>query len=326
MFNLASAEWLRMRKYWLPWALLVLLLAVLALQVNGKLDELPQLEANVETALAASDSGSPLTPFERFALESDHLEATRLRHDLHYPVFVGYAARLSTGFGWFAVILLTAVMAGEDFARRTLRAFLVRGVGRTRFLLTRCLVLWLVTGVGVVIVIVLAAAGGPYVHGQITDDPISLAGLSDALLFALRAWLTCLPFVAATLFWVVLAQHAGPALGVGIGLHFIELLVGTMLPGMVAIFALTGTDVPWFVRWQGKLLGVMLGYNANVVLHWGPPGGETRDMVQALTDSGGPVIVPTDPWRGVIFLIGYTLLSLGLAAWIFYRRDVTYGS
>ena len=67
----------------------------------------------------------------------------------------------------------------------------------------------------------------------------------------------------------------------------------------------------------------MLGYNADVVLHWGPPGEVARGVVEAL---GGQLFIPTDPWRGVVFLTGYTLLSLGLAVWIFHRRDVTYGS
>jgi ABC-type transport system involved in multi-copper enzyme maturation permease subunit len=325
MPRLISAEWLRVRKYWFPWVLLALLIVILVLQVKGKLDELPRLEAKVETALSAP-GGESLTTFEQLQVESDRLTVTRLRQNLHYPAFIGYVARLSTGFGWFAVILFTAVMAGEDFSRRTLRGFLVRGVGRTHFLLTRCFTLWLATSVGVAIVAILAVAGGPYVHRQITDDAISLEGLESVLLFTLRTWLTCLPFVAATFFWVILARHAGPAMGVGLGLHFIEVFGGIMLPVMVSAYTLAGGNIPWFVRWQSKLLGLMLGHNANIVLHWGPPAGDIQDVAQALADAGKGTIIPTDPWRGVAFLAGYTLLSLGLAVWIFHRRDVAYGS
>ena len=320
MLRPASAEWLRIRKYWLPWVILAFLIVILVLQINGRLDELPQLEAEVEAALSAS-GGESLTPFERFAVESDRLKAARLRQDLRYPAFIGYAIRLSTGFGWFAVILFTAVMTGEDFSRRTLRTFLMRGVGRVHFLLTRCFILWLTTGVGVAVIVILAAAGGPYIHGQVTDEPISLEGLSNELLFALRAWLTCLPFVAATCFWVVRGRHAGPALGVGLGLHFIEVGGGAAIPMLGATYTAAGLAIPQILRWQGDVLSVMLGYNADVVLHWGPPGEVARGVVEAL---GGQLFIPTDPWQGVAFLTGYTLLSLGLAIWIFRRRDVAY--
>lgn len=325
MLRFGSAEWLRIGRYWFSWAVLVLLIVIVVLQVNGKLDELAELEAEVEAALSAS-GGEPLTPFQQLEMEGNCRQVARTREELRYPAFIGYAARLSTGFGWFAVILFTAVMAGEDFTCRMLRSILVRGVGRTRFLLTRCFVLWLATGVGVAAIIVLAAGGGLYVHGQVTDAPVSLEGLGDALLFVLRAWLTCLPFVAATLFWVVLARHAGPALGVVLGLHFIETFVGAFLPAVEATYAATGADVPLVLRWLGDMLGVTLGYNADVVLHWGPPEGIAQGLVEALGGASEQALVPTDPWRGVVFLAAYTLLSLGLAVWIFHRRDVTYGS
>jgi len=325
MLRLTSAEWLKIRKYWLSWALLVLLIVSLVLQVNGKLDRLPRLEAEVEAILSAS-GGEPLAPFERLDVESNRLEAALLRRNLRYPVFIGYVVRLSTGFGWFSVILFTAVMVGEDFTRRTLQDFLVRGVGRTHFLLTRCFMLWLATGVGVAVITALSAGGGLYVHGQITDAPISLEGLGDALLSVLRAWLTCLPFVAATLFWAVLARHAGPAMGVGLGLHSIEIGVGAIVPIMEATYTAAGMDVPLIFRWLGSVLGTMLGYNADVVLHWGLPEGIAHGLAGAMLDASELTIVSTDPWRGAAFLAGYTLLSLGLAVWVLRRRDVTYGS
>ena len=99
MLRLASAEWLRICKYWLPWVLLALQIVILVLQVNGKLDELPRLEAKVEAALSAS-GGEPLTPFERIAVESDRLEATRLRQNLCYPASKPRATRLWLGRSW----------------------------------------------------------------------------------------------------------------------------------------------------------------------------------------------------------------------------------
>ena len=323
MLRLASAEWLRIRKYWLPWVLLVLQIVILVLQVNAKLNRLEELEAE----LAELPPMDELTPFEQFMLERDRLEASMLRDDLRYPAFIGYAARLSTGFGWFLVILLEAVMVGEDFSRRTLRSILSRGVGRTSYLLTRCLALWLAMGVGVLVVTVLATVSGPFVHSQVTEDPISLEGLGESLLYILRSWLTCLPFIVATLFWAVLARQAGPAMGVGIGLHAWEFLNGFALPVMADAVA-SGAEVPLVFRWQIRLWSVTLGYSADVFLNWGSP--FMKSVFAASTPPSlepvGGTLLPTTPWRAVAFLAGYTALFLGWAMWILRRRDVTYGT
>jgi len=317
--RLIAAEWLRLSRHWLSWALLVLLIAIVALQVNGKINQLAQLEREVETGLARA--GAPLTPAQ---IEGNRYEIALLQHDLRYPAFIGYAARLATGSGWFFVILFAAVATGEDFSRRTLRALLARGVGRAQYVLARTLTLWLATGVAVAAVTLLGALGGLYTHAQATGDAISLAGLGEALLYPLRAWLTCLPFAATVVFWVVLARQAGPALGVGLSIHFLEHFMSFMLPFFM--ISQTGVEMPWFFRVEGKILAVTPGYNANVFLYWGPPVSILPQLVDALRAAGATFSVPTDPWRAIAFLVGYTIVSLGLAMWILHRRDITYAS
>ena len=71
---------------------------------------------------------------------------------------------------------------------------------------------------------------------------------------------------------VVLARRAGPAMGVGIGLHFYEFLNGLILPIMaVALAGADGATASGIWRWQLRVLSVTLGYNADVLLHWGAP-------------------------------------------------------
>ena len=213
MARLISADMFRMSRYWLPWLLLALLVGILTLQVNGKLNELADLRVEIESGVSVHD----VTPTESIRLQGQVFQASQLEQELAYPGFIGSAARLSTGFGWFFVILFTAVAGGEDFTRRTLHLELARGIGRGHWLLARCIALWLVTGLGLGIITLLAAATGPYVHSQAFDSASTLEGLGDAPLMVLRAWLTYLPYVAATLFWTVLGQQAGPAMGVGLG-------------------------------------------------------------------------------------------------------------
>ena len=323
--RLVSADLLRVRRYWLTWTALVLLIVALALQLNGKLDEMVELEAKVEAGVQ-TDNGEPPTPFDYLELESNRIQLTRLRSDLRYPAFLGYVSRLSTGMGWFLIVLLTAVIVGEDFTRQTLRGVLARGVSRSQFLVARCLALWVAAGVATATVTLLAAAVGPFIHAQVTDTPISLSGLGAVLLTVLRAWLTYLPFIAATAFWTVLGRNAGPALGVGLGLRFVEILAAALVPVLGAMYIAGGAEIPGLIRWAGNLLSVTLGYNADVVLHWGPPAAIVNGIMSALVGTGEDILLPTDPWRALAFLAGFAVLSLALAIWTMHRRDVTYSA
>lgn len=324
MRSFLSAEWIRMRRLWLTWVLLVLLLVVLALQVNGKLIELEELKTEVETGVSASD-GSLLTPHQ---IEGNLILIQILTTDLSYPAFIGTVAHLSTGFGWFFVILLTVVFGGEDFSRRTIPVILIRGVRRSDYLIARTLALWLAMGVVVVIIMILSAALGPFIHRQVTADPISLEGLGDALLWVVRSWITCLPFIVAVLFWAVLARNMGPALGVGIGLHTLEVIYGLVLPIFATIFANadpTGEAVPWFYRVQMQLFSLSLGYNSGVFLNWGAPFSRDAIFIEGTLGLSSETLLPTTPERGLAFLLGYTIVFFGWTMWILRRRDIRFG-
>jgi ABC-type transport system involved in multi-copper enzyme maturation permease subunit len=313
MLRLVSVEWFRISRFWLSWVLLGALVIAVPLQVSTRIGRLEELDA---------DSTQ----------QSDLFEATWLRRSLRYPASIGYAVRLSLDLGWFFVILLTAVMGAEDFSRRTLRSILARGIGRTRYLVARCLALWLAAGVGLLTVTLLAAAAGPYVHARVTDDPISLTELpsatSAALSVSVRAWLACLPFIVATLFWAVLGRRSGPAMGIGIGLHAFEFLNGFVLPIVALAAAGGGEGVPLVWRWQLRVFSVTLGYNADVLLNWGSPFQRTSIMealgAASTMELGADALLPTSPWRAMAFLAGYTALFLGWAMWILHRRDLTY--
>jgi ABC-type transport system involved in multi-copper enzyme maturation permease subunit len=321
MRELISADWLRLRQYWLARTALVLLILFLALQVNGKLDRLAELQDQVETGIQTTEGEAP-TPFQILDLEVKRLELAQLETDLRYPALVGYVVRLSSGAGWFLLILVTAVVTGEDFSRQTLRPTLARGASRTHFVLAYTFSLWLAAGTAMALVAVLAAVAGPFIHYSVTDDPVTWEGLGEILLTAARAWLACLPLIAATLFWAVLGRSAGPAVGVGIGLRSLEMLTVRLVPPLAAALAASGSGVPLFIRLLEDLIGLMVGYNAELILTWGTPAALSAGFVEALNASGGQVHLATDPWRGLVFCAGYTLLFAGMAVWVLRRRDV----
>lgn len=313
MLRLVAADCLKIRRYWLAQALLIGLLVLTALQVNGRLNALVELEEQLALQLPA---GAEQSQFDALIAETARFEFQQLKADLSYPRFVGYSVRLASQFGWFLLILLSAVMGGEDFSRRTLRVILARSPGRWGYLAAHCLALWLASGLAILLIALLAAIAGPFLHARVSEAPLALAGLGQALLSVLRAWIAGLPFIAVTLFWVVLGRSAGPALGVGIGLHAFEAINGLLLPALALVVA-RGAAMPGIYQWQARLYSLMLGFNAEVFMHWGSP---------FSVDLGDNKLLPTDPWRAAAFLLGYTFVFLGWASWVLSRRDITYES
>jgi ABC-type transport system involved in multi-copper enzyme maturation permease subunit len=324
MHRFISAEWLRLRRFWLTWILLALLLIILTVQIKGNLGKLETLKGEVETGISAAD-GSPLTSPQ---IDGDLYLIRILTAELKYPAFIGTAARISTEIGWFLVILFTVVFGGEDFSRRTIPLILTRGVSRRNYLLGRIIALWFAMGAALVAIVSLAAVCGPFIHRQVTVDPISLAGLGHALLWVMRSWVTYLPFIVVVLFWVVLARNMGPALGVGIGTHTLEYLYGFALPVFATVFANVdsrGGSVPWFYSVQIEVFSVTLGYNADLFMNWGIPFARDAMFITGTLGLRGDTLLPTTPWRGLIFMLGYAVVFLAGTLWIFQRRDVKCG-
>jgi ABC-type transport system involved in multi-copper enzyme maturation permease subunit len=323
MHRLLSADFLRMRRYWLTWTLLVLLILILSLQINSKLSQLEDLKNQIQLAIDDPKNEEPGSiPLEANQFMFDHLQ-----QDLIYPTFIGTVAQTSTEAGWFLIILFTAVLGGEDFSRRTLSNILSRGIGRAQYLVGRCLSLWFVAGIGILILVILASAAGPFIHRLVTSDPISLQGFGDTLLFIIRTWLTYLPFIIATLFWAILACNPGPAMGVGIGLHTFELLNGFAIPFVAVVFGnLSGSEIPWFYKVQIKLFSITLGYNADVFLNWGAPFPRDPMFVAKTLGLSDASLLPSTPPRSGIILLIYVVIFLFWMMRILYRRDVSYGS
>lgn len=324
MRDLLSAEWLRLRRYWLHRSLLILLVVVVGLQLNGRRNELETLRIEAETGLS-DFSGEPLRPEQ---IEGARLRIQLLEDKLRYPAVISTAVELSTGAGWYFLILLTAVMGGEDFSRRTLSPILARGVGRGRYLLARIFAFWTAMGAALLLVMLLATVAGPWFDAQVgaSQGTATMPALELAVrtvLVGLRTWIASLPYIAVTLFWVVLAWQPGPAMGVGIGLRTFELLAKLFVPvfsmfangeGALRIFAVTI-----------RAFTATVGYNAEILMNWG--GGMTMiegAEIAAKLNSG--FLLPTDPWRAGAILAVYLVVFTSLSIWILGRRDVGYGS
>jgi ABC-type transport system involved in multi-copper enzyme maturation permease subunit len=324
MRDLLSTEWLRLRRYWLPRSLMILLVGIVGLQLKGRVNELETLRIEAETGLSEF-SGEPLRPEQ---IEGGQMRIKLLEDMLRYPAVIGTAVELSTGAGWYFLILLTAVMGGEDFSRRTLSPILALGVGRGSYLLARILAFWTTMGAALLLVMLLAAVAGPWFDAQVggpqgitTTSTLELA--AQTALVGLRTWMASLPYIVVTLFWVVLGQQAGPAMGVGMGLRTFELLGSLFVPvfsllangeGILRIFPLTI-----------RVFTTTVGYNAEILMRWG----EQVTLIEGAeiaAEMNSAFLLPTDPWRAMAILAIYLVVFSSLSFWILSRRDVGHAS
>ena len=90
MLRFLSADWFRISRFWLAWALLVILAIIVVLQVNGKIDRLRELEEQLAAVQAEVESAMPS---ELAVVQGLQDEIAWLRERLSYPAFITQLVR-----------------------------------------------------------------------------------------------------------------------------------------------------------------------------------------------------------------------------------------
>jgi ABC-type transport system involved in multi-copper enzyme maturation permease subunit len=204
-----------------------------------------------------------------------------------------------------ALIVLTAVSTGQEFAEGTFRSLTSRGLPRWQFILTRFAALALAAGM-----LLLAIEGLATLFGVRPD-------LRWGELF--RAWLALWPYAALTLFLTVLARNGGLALVVGILVLSLELFHGLLMAPLAAI----PEAIPpaWRIFTHAGLSGSLyqwgLTYNSanwTYLAEWQRAPG----IINLLLD-----VLPNSVTYSALLLSAYTLAGLAGSIVLVHRRDVT---
>ncbi|MGD8397787.1 MAG: ABC transporter permease [Anaerolineae bacterium] len=204
-----------------------------------------------------------------------------------------------------AVIVLTAITVGQEFAGGTYRLLVSRGVPRWRLVTSQFAALTL--------------AGGALLAG--TEGLATLLGVRPTLHWGElgRAWLSLWPYVALVTLLAVLARNGGLALVVGILQLGVEQFHGMFMGSL----ALMPEVIP--EAWRGlthlglggSLYPWTLSYNS---ANWTYLGEWQRAPAMANVLM---YVLPNPSFRSALILAAYTVGALGLSIYIFYRRDVT---
>ncbi len=209
----------------------------------------------------------------------------------------------SPGLVTVAVIILAAVIVGQEFSEGTFRGLVSRGLGRWQLLAAQWLVLVLAGGVLLILVEGLAVLIN--LRSEFRWDYLA------------RAWPALWPYISLIALLGVLARNGGLPLVVGVLVFALESFVGMLIGFTITLGELPGM---WHVLGPDSLLvrlyELSLSYNG---ANW-----TYAAVPQQASSPVGFVLLamPRSVAYSALVLGAYAVLGLSLAILIVYRREL----
>lgn len=288
MLRLLRSEIFRLRRRWMPW---VLLLFMIAVGVGFYVLIYVSAQAQIN---AVRDGTLPSQPGQLEAMQ----EALReLRPDRVQSFGVG----IVSGIGSVMLIVLAASHLGTEFSWGTLRTLLAHGAGRGQFVASKALSLALFSFVFMVVGVVAAIAGSYLVTTMANEsrDGLDLAAVIDR---AARGYFVFLPYMALTALIALWARSAGAGIAAGLVVYFTESLLAQLLVQFNRDFA--------------NIVNYGLSRNASAL---------TRVAVTTSVSPDPSFATLPDQGQAALVLAIYTVLFVALAFWRLRTRDITLG-
>jgi ABC-2 type transport system permease protein len=218
IMNLTRWEWYKLRRRWLPWIMLGVLLVV------------SQLFVWVSYSVNRSEQSGDT--YASFTLPGSIPNVLGLAHSI----------------GVILVVILTASVLGTEYRWRTIRSILARGTGRWQYMAGKIVLLILLAG-GALLIVMAVTAVSSLIAGALAGD--APAGSSDSarwidvpIAFG-KAWFSFLPYIALATFFTVLTTSSAAGMAISLVYYYVESIV-------VAIFLNLFT---WFESVASYLLG-----------------------------------------------------------------------
>ena len=254
-----------------------------------------------------------------FAVSKANLPSTgggprlgQIENLLGLPVALPFAMSMLASFGSVLAVILVASMMGNEYNWRTIRTALTFSEGRLRFLTAKLTAAAILILIGMVVGL---AAG--FMMSLITT---AIGGYAFDFSFAtgsylwaqfLQFWRTffvIIPYVLLAFLFAVVAKSAGPGIGLGIGVYFLESIV-------TLVMRLAG-------GWIAQIPNYLLNANVSAItaLAQLPAGFMSGPGVGGGGGLSGSL--PGVP-HAFITLALYSMAFVGIAFYMFRTRDVT---
>lgn len=233
-----------------------------------------------------------------------------IKNLLGLPVALPFAMSMLASFGSVLAVILVASSMGNEYNWRTIRTALTCSEGRLKFLGAKLAA----AGILILIGLVVGLAAG-FVMSLITT---AIGGYAFDFSFAtgsylwaqfLQFWRTffvVIPYALLAFLFSIVAKSAGPGIGLGIGVYFLESII-TVFMGFAG-------------GWIAQIPKYLLNANVSAIT-------ALAQLPSGFRSGGGmggglSETLPSIP-HAYITLSLYSLAFIGIAFYLFRTRDVT---
>jgi ABC-2 type transport system permease protein len=218
IMNLTRWEWYKLRRRWMPWIMLGVLLVV------------SQLFVWVSYSVNRSEQSGDV--YANFTMPGSIPNVLGLAHSI----------------GVILILILTASVLGTEYRWGTLRSILARGTGRWQYLASKIVLLILLAG-GALLIVMAVTAVSSLIAGALAGDAPAGSSVSarwiDVPIAFGKAWFSFLPYIALATFFTVLTTSSAAGMAISLVYYYVESIV-------VAIFLNLFT---WFESVASYMLG-----------------------------------------------------------------------
>lgn len=293
MLNLVRAEWLKLSRRPLTWALLAIFLGLLIVQILAQFVFL-NLAAGLGLDRDSATFAAQLVEWRRRTM---------------FPGLIGAAFGHINGLGGVFAVILSAGALGGEYSWGTLRAQLARHPSRWRFLVAKLLALLALLVAGMLITLIVGALVGGAVGALVGDvGAIGASDLAALPLALLRALYVLLPYVLLTLCLTIV----GRSLLVGVAGGLLYLVFEAGFGAFAALAQLGGL---WRAIYN---LTIQQNINTLVQLNSHAFGLRPEEVTPAMALSQLP-----PPLQATLVVAIYSASFLATAIAVLRRRDIS---
>ncbi len=315
MLRLIGVEFFKLKRRWLPYILLLVLLAFMVITILGAyfsyqswMDQSPDTYPNTQIIDGPVTQGEepditiiapgPGAPGERIEGPGMVSPIGMWKESLVLPTSLEGVFRSIQGLGTFLVIILAASVVGTEYRWGTLRQILAKGTSRPQYLGAKLLALAIIVMAGVIIAVIVGFIIGiittKLVEGGVNWDFLSISYVGNLFASMGRTLLIFGVYLTLAFFFTTLLRSSTSGIAIGLVLIFAETIIIGILSNS------TG--------WLADITPYTIGFNVQELAVLNLP-----DMRESTTPW----------WQAAGILLTYGLAFVAAAFYFFRRQDLT---
>ena len=236
-------------------------------------------------------------------------EIGTIQNLLGLPLALPFALSILSSLGTILAVILVASSVGTEYSWRTMRTMLICSESRLKLLGAKLVAAGILILIGMVIGLAtgfLMSLITTAIGGYSFDFSFMTGGyLWDQFLQFWRTFYVLMPYALLGFLLAVVGRSAMPGIALGIGIFFLESIV-------TAFMSLAG-------GWIARIPDYLLSANVRAIT---AQSNLPQGMSMGMGGNGLSDQLP-ELWLAFVILAGYSLFFIGLAFYLFRKRDVT---